>query len=655
MNFRGNAWLATTFDSIFGGKPASKARRELGARLRRSARRDTLMAYETLESRVVLWSGGGQFGAGAVIQDLNNLGVLTSPVIAGSMSGATSTNSTVAQLQTDQQALETELQGLSVKSNVDSASLTKLLTDSAALGQDWYGIDPSKLQQALSDLTAAATGSATVSNASAQSEFVGLFPGADATPATSVFNDVTSIVSSSGIAAGDLSSVASDQAAVQKDLTNLSPFGGGGPGFDSALGMGEGQAASALTSALENVGVFTSPITSGTTTPPTSTNTLVAQLQTDQNALQTELQSLATNAGVTVGDLTQLSLDSQALDIAIRGVSSSALQQAVSDVASAATGSTTVTAASASSEFTGLFPSSDQAAATSVYNELVKIVADSGVTGTDLSTVAADEATIQADLTNLQNGNSGSGGFHAGGGGGGGGSSRQLTSILNNIGVMTGPINSTPTNSPTGSNTLVAQLQTDEEGLATELQSLASKSGVTASDLSQLNTDSQALSAGLNGVATTALQKAVSDLAAAATGSTTITSASATTEFAGLFPASDAAAAATVSSDLVKIVTDSGVTSTDLTTVGSDQAAIQTDLNNLHGGNSNTTTLTAGSSAGTGATASTTTLSAGSSGGTGSGGGTSGGGSTGGGSTGGTGKAAHHRKAPPPPRRHRKL
>ena len=120
MNFRGNAWLATTFNSVFGGQPTSKARRERLARLRRSARRDT-MAYEALESRLVLFSGGGQFGAGALIQDLNNLGVLTSPVIAGPATGATSTNATVAQLQTDQQALETELQSLAVKSKVDSA------------------------------------------------------------------------------------------------------------------------------------------------------------------------------------------------------------------------------------------------------------------------------------------------------------------------------------------------------------------------------------------------------------------------------------------------------------------------------------------------------------------------------------------------------
>ena len=111
----------------------------------------------------------------------------------------------------------------------------------------------------------------------------------------------------------------------------------------------------------------------------TTNSTTLSQLQTDEQALQTELLSLATKSGVTVGDLTQLSLDSQALDTAIRGVSNASLQQAVSDVAAATAGSTTVTTASAQSEFTSLFPSSDQAAATTVYNDLAKVVTDSGV------------------------------------------------------------------------------------------------------------------------------------------------------------------------------------------------------------------------------------------------------------------------------------
>ena len=82
-------------------------------------------------------SGGGPFGTGALIQDLNNLGVLTSPVIAGSTSGATSTNTTVAQLQTDQQASRP-----SSRASRSSRTSARFPCPSCsrtvqALGQDW--------------------------------------------------------------------------------------------------------------------------------------------------------------------------------------------------------------------------------------------------------------------------------------------------------------------------------------------------------------------------------------------------------------------------------------------------------------------------------------------------------------------------------------
>ncbi len=83
----------------------------------------------------------------------------------------------------------------------------------------------------MSDLAAAATGSPTITTASAQSEFVGLFPSSDQAPATTVFTDVSTIVNASTVSASDLSTVTSDQAAVQKDLTSLPPYGGGGGGY----------------------------------------------------------------------------------------------------------------------------------------------------------------------------------------------------------------------------------------------------------------------------------------------------------------------------------------------------------------------------------------------------------------------------------------
>jgi hypothetical protein len=166
--------------------------------------------------------------------------------------------------------------------------------------------------------------------------------------------------------------------------------------------------ATVFTSILNNLGVITTPVTVPPTTVPTSSNPLVAQLQKDQQALQTELASLSAKSGVTVADLTKLASDSQPLATAVSAIGTSDLKKALSDLAAAnaVNPMTTVTAASAQSEFTGLFPSdtTTQAAATNVYTDLVQIVKDSGVTGADLSTVATDQAAIQTDLNNLHNG-----------------------------------------------------------------------------------------------------------------------------------------------------------------------------------------------------------------------------------------------------------
>ena len=84
----------------------------------------------------------------------------------------------------------------------------------------------------------------------------------------------------------------------------------GDPG-DSAGGQGSATGG-VSTSVLNSLGVITQPITTSPTTPPTSSNPLVAQLETDEQALQTELQILSNQSQVTVADLTQLYTDSQA-------------------------------------------------------------------------------------------------------------------------------------------------------------------------------------------------------------------------------------------------------------------------------------------------------------------------------------------------------
>ena len=91
----------------------------------------------------------------------------------------------------DEQALQTELQGLAARSGVTVADLTKLEIDSQSIGQDWHAVDPTMLQQAVSDLTTASalpgttsptpTATATTTTTTPQDEFVALFPSADQT------------------------------------------------------------------------------------------------------------------------------------------------------------------------------------------------------------------------------------------------------------------------------------------------------------------------------------------------------------------------------------------------------------------------------------------------------------------------------------------
>ncbi len=136
---------------------------------------------------------------------------------------------------------------------------------------------------------------------------------------------------------------------------------------------------------------ITTPVTAPSTTPPTSSNLFVAQLQMDEQALQTELGSLSSKSGVTVADLTQLATDSQALGGAFHGVSQTALNSALTLTFGCgifAGGSCNPTTASAQSEFTGLFSAANAtSAATAVFTDLVKIVTDSHVATGDLGTV----------------------------------------------------------------------------------------------------------------------------------------------------------------------------------------------------------------------------------------------------------------------------
>ncbi len=239
MAVRENGWLGNSFPlGPWAARATRKIRQELRARMRRAARQDA-MDCEQLEGRVVLSDGGfsgfggGGAGASTLVQDLNNLGVETSPIAASPTATPTSRNTSIEQLLTDQEALQTELQSLAaqVRSDRLRPDATGATTTSRS-DEAWHGVDPTTLRQAVSDLTTASAlpgttspSPATTTTTSPQSEFLALFPAADQTAATAVYTDLVKIVTDSQVTTTDLSTVAADQTAIQTDLSNLSPWG----------------------------------------------------------------------------------------------------------------------------------------------------------------------------------------------------------------------------------------------------------------------------------------------------------------------------------------------------------------------------------------------------------------------------------------------
>ena len=303
----------------------------------------------------------------------------------------------------------------------------------------------------------------------------------------------------------------------------------------------------------------------------------------------------------------------------------------------------------AQTDFGALFSGSSvtQATIASTFTDLVKAIGDSGVTTTDLSTVAADEAAIETDLSKLPTPWVGDvetwmdqattapptlslstavtspapiaavmspglpfipqpiivSPFGA----------DSFLGSLSTVGVVTSPVLLPPTtgvpvpisvppavsvpplenalaaltvlpNIPTTSSGTWSQLQTDVQALHTELQSLAAKSGLTIADLQNLTNDSQTITAAGFFFNGQSLNKAISELATAVAGGTSTSQAQ--TDFAALFTGSNVTTVTinTAFADLTKAIQDSAVLPGDLTTVAADQAAIQSDLKNLFPG-----------------------------------------------------------------------
>ena len=178
--------------------------------------------------------------------------------------------------------------------------------------------------------------------------------------------------------------------------------------------------AGSLLGALSSVGVVTSPVIASppiTMLPPVTASASgpFSQLQADVQKLESELQSLAAKSAVTIADLENLENDGLAISQAGFYFNLQSLDKVVSELATAVAGGTSTT--QAQTDFTALFGSKSSVSTmtiTTAFNDLVKAVQDSKVLPGDLTTVAADQAAIQADLKNLFPGKGGGSGTGTG-------------------------------------------------------------------------------------------------------------------------------------------------------------------------------------------------------------------------------------------------
>jgi len=425
-------------------------------KLRRA--RQNLVGWETLEGRVVLSTGG----TSSLLDGLTHVGVVTSPIVIPLPIivppmlpvAFTMQNFPWGQLESDVKALETELQSLAAKSGVTIADLQSLTSDSQTIAQDGFQFHSQTLGPVISELATAVAGGASTTQAS--SDFTALFTGPSVPTSVidTTFSDLVMAIQDSKVTTTDLSTVASDEAAIQTDLSHLpAPFI---PAFDGFLNLDPPTpiavsvppvavsvppdavsvppiavsvppnifvppiivvppiplpppiftgpfGATGLLGSLTYVGVVTSPVAvfNHATPVPSSSASGFSQLEADVQKLQSELQTLAAKSGVTIADLQSLTSDGQAISQAGPYFNSRSLNPVISELAAAVAGGSSTTAALR--DFTALFNGSSVSASviSTTFSDLVKAIQDSKVTPADLSTVAGDEVAIQTDLKNL--------------------------------------------------------------------------------------------------------------------------------------------------------------------------------------------------------------------------------------------------------------
>jgi hypothetical protein len=336
---------------------------------------------------------------------------------------------------------------------------------------------------------------------------------------------------------------------------------------------------------LTGIGIMTASVQVQTA----STGAGTSQADIDFQAVANEFVSLSLKSGITVADLADL--DSDFLAIAEDGpsVTDHALASVVSELANDVASGTPTTQAQA--DFAALYSGSGipSSLIDQTFSDLVQTIDDSHVTTTDLATVAADETAFANDANAQSGGDESVQQYFSGAGASYQGYSYMVSppvdstgSALSNLGVLT---DQTPTTvvgagveevfwAP-GTST---QLISDEQTLQTELETLAEKSGVTVSDLSNVDSDDEAIIAILtsgnrSGSNPAGTQTAVAELATAITSGAS--TAQAQTDFNASFVGIPSALLDKTFEDLAQEIEDSHVTAADLAAVTTDTANVQ--------------------------------------------------------------------------------
>ena len=364
-------------------------------------------AYQGSSPDLNVTGGGAMTRLGSpgdtLLGSLEQLGVLGASgqemKVDGSGQGPGSQNSqsSSSQLQTDQAKLQTDLQAVAAKSGVTVGDLNTLATDDQALTIAGAQSDTSSLQTSFSALATAVVSGADTTQA--RSDLSKALAGSASVPQATLdtaVNDVVQAIQDSHVTSDDLTTIAGDHTAIQKDL-GVAP--GAAPGVNASL-VGN----------LANLGVIGSPGPGGIGGPMmfvgrggrfgggATQGSQSTQLQTDQTKLQTDLQAIAAKSGVTVAELNTLGADDQAIAQATTTPDATKLKTGLTELATAVSAGTDTTQAvtdiNAAFANTGLSSSTISKTITDV----TQVIQDSHITSDQLKTIAADQTAVQNDL-----------------------------------------------------------------------------------------------------------------------------------------------------------------------------------------------------------------------------------------------------------------